>query len=346
MSKIPFQFCCTDSDGKEIGLYTLRNDKGTEVSITNYGAIISSLRVKMPDGKFNDIVLGFDAVEYYMTAEYMANNPKFGAAIGRYANRIKDAAFYIDGKLFYLTKNSGEDQLHGGLRGFDTRTWEYADSGDSTIPFLILKYTSIDGEEGFPGNVTVHIRFELNNENELSYAFSATTDAPTAINLTHHSYFNLNNGKGNIDDYLLKINANFILEQDAGLVTTGNIQSVKNTPFDFNEFTRIGDGLKEVPEYDKSYQVNKQKGLPVAEVKLADDSIKLQVYCTDPVVHFYTGKWIPVLKGKNGITYGAFSGLCLETQIHPNAINIPAFPNTVLRPGETYTSKTTYKIIT
>lgn len=339
------QHCHTTESGDDIWMFTLCNALGTEVLISNYGAIITSFKIKMPDGRFNDIVLGFDDIKEYWGKEYLEGYPWFGAAVGRYANRIKDASFEIDGKRFYLTKNKGNEQLHGGHIGFDKKVWEFVASGSSPYPYLVLRYISADGEEGFPGKLTVTLRFELDNENQLSYEFSAVTDAPTAINLTHHSYFNLSNGKGDIKDYQLKIYSNAILEQDENLVVTGNVLSIKQTPFDFTEFRRIGDGLNEVPEYDKSYVADK-KGTLMAEVKSASGDLLLQIHSTEPVVQFYSGKWIPPVKGKNGITYGTFSGLCLETHKHPNAINIPGFPNTVLRPGEVYNTRTTYKVIT
>ncbi len=344
MVKTLRQHCYTNEKGEDIWLFTLSNALGTEVLITNYGAIITSFKIKMPDGHFNDIVLGFDDIKEYQGKEYLEDYPWFGAAVGRYANRIKDASFEIDGKRFYLSKNRGNDQLHGGVSGFDKKVWQFVASGSSPYPYLQLRYVSADCEEGFPGKLTVNIRFELDNENQLSYEYTAVTDAPTAINLTHHSYFNLNNGMGDIKDHLLKLFAEAMLEQDENLVATGNVLSVKETPFDFTEFRRIGDGLIELPEYDKSYVAGK-KGTLVAEVKSATANILLQVHSTEPLVHFYSGKWIPAVKGKNGITYRPFSGLCLETHKHPNAINIPAFPNTVLRPGEIYSSRTTYKVI-
>jgi len=344
MVKTLRQHCFTNEAGEDIWLFTLSNALGTEVLITNYGAIISSFKVKMPDGRFNDIVLGFDDIKEYQGKEYLDGYPWFGAAVGRYANRIKDASFEIDGKRFYLSKNRGNDQLHGGITGFDKKVWQFVASGSSPYPYLQLRYVSDDGEEGFPGKLTVNIRFELDNENQLSYEYTAVTDAPTAINLTHHSYFNLKNGEGDIKDHQLKLYASSMLEQDENLVVTGNLLSVKETLFDFSEFRRIGDGLNELPEYDKSYVADK-KGTLMAEVKSATGDISLQVHSSEPIVHFYSGKWIPTVKGKNGITYSAFSGLCLETHKHPNAINIPGFPNTVLRPGEVYSSRTTYKVI-
>lgn len=339
------QYCFTHHNGGNVYLFTLRNDKGTEVFISNYGAIITSFKIRRSGGELNDLVLGFDKVEDYLAEDYVKQYPWFGAAVGRYANRIKNAAFEIDGINYQLTKNNNNNQLHGGHIGFDKKVWQFIAQGETPHQWLELKYYSHDGEEGFPGNLDVIIRFELKNENELSYEYKATSDKPTAVNLTHHSYFNLNNGKGTIEDHEVKIYSSTILEQDADLIPTGNKLAVKNTRYDFSKFKQVRNSTIKTGELDQSFEINKQEDLLVAELRSQESRVLLKVYSTEPIVHFYTGKWIPVVKGKNGNTYGPLSGLCLETQIHPNAINIPGFPNTALRPGETYHQKTTYKII-
>lgn len=339
------QYCFKNSAGEDIYLFTLCNAKGTEVVITNYGAIITSFKIKDSHERFNDIVLGFDKVEDYWSPDYLQQYPWFGCAVGRYANRIKNASFELDGKKYMLTKNNGNEILHGGPGGFDRKVWQVVDSGEQPCLFLELKYLSADSEEGFPGNLEVSIRFELNDDNELSYKYKASCDRSTIINLTHHSYFNLNNGSGTINDHDIKIYASEMLEQDVNLVATGKILPVENTSYDFRHFKSIGEGLKQVDEYDKSFVSGNKDLFLMAEAKSFYSGIQMQVYSTDPVVHFYSGKWIPAVKGKNGESYGPFSGFCLETHKHPNAINIPHFPNTILRPGETYQQKTVYKII-
>ncbi len=346
MTKSAGQFCFIHTTGEEVHLFTLQNTKGTEVLITNYGAIITSFKIKMPDGKVNDIVLGFDKVEDYLATDYLENYPWFGAAVGRYGNRIKNGAFEIDEKKYQLSKNSDDNQLHGGHFGFDKKVWQFVSQGETTNSWLELKYTSPDGEEGYPGNLAVTIRFELTEDNELSYEYNATCDAATAVNLTHHGYFNLNNGEGTIENHEVKIYGSAVLEQDDDLVVTGNLLSVKNTAFDFSEFKQVGDGSIKAEEFDKSFVGDNRKDLLVAETRSLQSGLLLQVYSTEPVVHFYTGKWIPVVMGKNGNNYGPLSGLCLETQKHPNAINIPHFPTTILRQGEVYQQKTVYKILT
>jgi aldose 1-epimerase len=338
------QFCFTHPTGKDIYLYTLRNANGTEIRITNYGAILMAYKIMMPDKTINDIVLGLDDVHDYMTSEYMKNHPFMGAAVGRYANRIKNATFKIDDKQFDVSRNWNSDQLHGGFDGFDKKVWDLV-SFDEKCNILHLRYFSHDGEEGFPGNLEVNICFELNDDNDLIYEYTATCDQATPINLTHHSYFNLNNGEGTIDEHELRIPSDKILEQDDNLVTTGNYIAVDSTRYDFTEFHRIGERMN--GGYDQSFVIDKETDhlALVAEAMSKKSGVKLQILTNEPVVHFYTGQGFPKLKGKNGVPYGPFSGFCLETQKHPNAINIPKFPNTILRPGEKYHQKNVYKIV-
>lgn len=338
------KYCFTHTTGEDVCLYSLQNKKSTEVLITNYGAIITSFKIKKADGEVNDIVLGFDKVEDYLADGYLQQYPWFGAAVGRHANRIKDGEFELDGIKYHLSKNRGNDQLHGGEGGFDKRVWQFIAQGETPQPWLELIYKSKDGEEGFPGNLEVIIRFELSDENELSYEYKATCDKATVVNLTHHGYFNLNNGKGTIEDHEIKIYGSSVLEQDENLVATGSISPVTGTPLDFSKFVKIRDALKKVEEFDKSFVVDVNKDSLVAEARSLQSGLHMQVFSTEPIVHFYSGKWIPEVKGKNGTIYRSLSGLCLETHIHPNAINIPHFPNTILRPGEIYYHKTTYRI--
>jgi len=340
------QYCYTDNSGQDVYLFTLTNLSGTEVFITNYGAIITSFCIKSKNGSLNDIVLGFDNVEDYTNESYLAHYPWFGCAVGRNANRIKDAQFVIDKKEYLLSKNNGNDQLHGGVNGFDKKVWQLVKIEETPVNALELKYISPDGEEGYPGKLDVVIRFELNNENELSYEYSASCDRPTVVNLTHHSYFNLNNGIGDIKDHEVRIYGSWILDQDDNLVANGDLSSVADTEFDFHEFATLRERLNKIPEYDKSFVTDKDAvSLSLmAEVRSVASGVLLQVFSTEPVVHFYSGKWIPVIAGKKRIKYGPFSGLCLETHKHPNAVNISHFPDTVVRPGEIYSSKTVYKV--
>lgn len=342
MKEVRKEYCFTNSSGEDIYLFTLSNANGYSVGITNYGAIITSFMIAQ-DGILNDIVLGFKNTKDYFLPEYLAGYPYFGAAIGRYANRIKNGEFSIDDTQYSVTKNKGNDHLHGGANGFDRKVWSFVSLDTDPNPNLVLQYHSPDGEEGYPGDLTVKLRFELNNKNELSYEFMAQCDKPTAVNLTHHSYFNLDIKKKTIDQHFARISSSNILEQDDNFVVTGKLLPVTCTPYDFSSFKQINEDWNSEDGYDQSFVVDLPGDfLPVAEAYSQQSGIALQVFSSEPLVHFYTGKWIPRVDGKD--SYGPFSGFCFETQKHPNAVNIPHFPNTVLRPGETYYSKTTYRV--
>lgn len=339
-------FCCKTEEGEDIYLYVLRNSHNTEVLISNYGCIINAIKFHTSNEEIIDIVLGFDTMEDYLDEKYLQKYPYFGAAIGRYANRIGEASFTIDGVRYDVSRNNKNFQLHGGWKGFDRKVWEMI-SFDDDRSAIAFQYLSKDGEEGFPGNMIINLKFELNDLNELSYTYTATTDKPTAINLTHHSYFNLNNGIGNILEHELMINSSQILEQDKDRVSTGNFVAVKDSAFDFSSQSPIIKKMDKSDGIDHSYVINRQEDENLslaAQVYSPNTQLLLEVLTSEPVVHFYAGQGIPPFTGKRGEQYGDYSGLCLETHIHPNAINIPHFPNTVLRPGETYYSKTVYRI--
>ena len=337
------QFCFTHTNGQNVYLFTLCNDNGTTVNISNYGAIITAFKITTSKGKLHDIVLGFDNVPDYLSDEYLLNYPYFGSAIGRYANRIKNGEFILDGKKYVVAKNKGTDHLHGGWEGFDKKVWEVVSASQQQ---LRLRYLSVDGEEGYPGNLQVEIHFELTGDNQLIYEYFAHTDRPTIANLTHHSYFNLD-GNAGIDAHEVKINSSHTLEQDDNYVVTGQLIPVAGNRFDFRQFKRIDEDWKATVGYDQTFIIDKTaEGMDfAAEAKSQKTGLKLQVFTTEPVVHFYTGKWIPTVKGKNGNTYGPFAGFCFETHKHPNAINIAGFPNTIVRPGETYHTKTIYRVM-
>ncbi|HZI53474.1 MAG TPA: aldose epimerase family protein [Chitinophagaceae bacterium] len=348
MQKLNDEFCFTHSTGEDIYLFTLSNIKGTEVCITNYGAIITSFRIRQPGGKINDIVLGFDKPEDYLSERYLANYPYFGAVIGRYANRIKNGAFSIDGATFLLARNKAPDHLHGGNTGFDKKVWMCDSFSEKK---LAIKYKSADGEEGYPGNLDATLRFELTDNDELIYEFTAIADKPTAVNLAHHSYFNLKNGYGTVEDHIVKLNSSHVLEQDDNFVVTGKNIPVAHSHFDFRKPKRIDKNWIGADGYDQTFVLDTEGArdaatglLFAAEAFCEESQLGLQVYTSEPIVHFYTGKWIPSLHGKNGSKYGSFSGLCFETHKHPNSINIPHFPGTVLRPGELYCTKTMYRV--
>lgn len=340
MEAITTQSFGQHANGKDVYLFTLTNQQGTEAKITNYGAIITAIKVKKSDGTFNDIVLGFDDPTQYWSDEYLQNYPYYGAAIGRYGNRINKASFTIDGEEYKLNGQHPDYQLHGGLEGFDKKVWDVISNENGK---LILQYVSADGEEGFPGELKVQITFELNDQNEFSYEYTAETDKATAVNLTHHSYFNLNNGEGRIDNQHLKIHASKYLEQDSNFCTTGNVLDVKGTRNDFSEYNETGKIDDPEKGIDISYPLD-NPGIEnvAAEAYCDEQDVKLEVYTTEPLVHLYNAYGSPTIKGKK--QYTPFSAFCFETQVHPNAVNVPSFPNTILRPGETYNTKTIYKL--
>jgi aldose 1-epimerase len=340
------QYFFTHPSGEDVFVFTLTNNRGTEVRITNYGAIITSFTLKLKDGSSNDIVLGFHDPADYLSQEYLSNCPYFGASIGRYANRIENGAFQLDGRTFHLPQNDGLYHLHGG-QGFHTKVWKPVAFLSGPNPFLELEYRSVDREEGYPGNLDVHLRFSLTENDELIYEYNATTDQPTAVNLTHHSYFNLDITKKNIGAHSMRIYSDEILEQD-GYTITGRTTPVENTEFDFRTPRPINENWDPESGFDHCFILDRKDDKQLflaAEATSQESKLKLQVWTSEPAVQFYTGKWIPQWSGKNGLTYGPFTGFCIEPQVHTNAINIPHFPNTVLSPDDVYYHKTMYRVI-
>lgn len=334
----------TDFPGKEnIASYLLQHDSGASVTITNYGAIITSLLVRDRNNMFHDIVLGFDHLEEYTGKTYRSAYPYFGAVLGRYANRVKNGQFTLDGKKYQLPVNLGNDTLHGGPEGFDSKVWTVEDMGETPEPYIVLSYLSPDGECGFPGNLSVTVIYEL-NENGLTWRLNAESDAPTIFNPAQHTYFNLNGGKGTIDNHRVKLYADKWMEQDEAMNPTGKLLPVTGTPFDFTEKKPLNRHWNEAKGYDQSFIINEYDGSLklCAEAENETASLGLQVFTTEPVVHLYTGRWIPGVTGKNGIAYGPSSGVCFETQHHPNAINLEGFPDTILRPGKRFTRTDRY----
>lgn len=330
-------------DGNEVLAIELTNSHGTYAKIYNYGAILNKFIVVNKHGEKQDIVLGFDDIDQYTSEAYLNNYPFLGAVIGRYANRIKNGRFSIDGETYQLSQAKGGDCLHGGDIGFDRKVWEVLSTID---PSVTLQYVSSAGEENFPGNLTVQLTFKLTDENELILDFKATTDAPTAINLTHHSYFNLAPQGGSIAGHIHRMPASNYLEQDDNYVVTGKLMPVAGTKHDFLGDKAIGRDWDPEEGYDQTYVLDKPYGefTLASETSEGESGLKLSVYTTEPVAHFYTAKYLDVKGGKDGKDYLPYGGFCVETQHQPNAINIPEFPGTVLRPGETYKQTTIYKI--
>jgi len=332
------------TDGKKVELFTLTNDKGTQVKISNYGGIVTSFIVPDKQGGKSSIVVGFDSL-----SGYLAKPPYFGALIGRYGNRIGDAKFTLDGKLYTLAANNGKNALHGGLKGFDKVVWDASIINDS-LPSLKLDYLSKDGEDGYPGNLKVTVQYSLSNDDELKITYDAVTDKATPVNLTNHSYFNLT---GDVDSSILghslMINADHYTPVDSTLIPTGEIRSVKGTPFDFTSPKQIGRDIDSVKGgYDHNWVLNRKDG-SLQEVAVLSDSISgrsLEVYTTEPGLQFYTGNFLDgKLINHDGKPIKQHSALCLETQHFPDSPNKPGFPTTILKPGEKYHSETVYKLI-
>ncbi|PLV57440.1 aldose epimerase family protein [Thermotoga sp. SG1] len=347
MCHIEKEFFGTTFEGIPIYQYTLVNKNGAMVKIITYGAIVRELWVPGRSGTLFDVVLGFDSLQEYeeKNASYF-----FGAIVGRYANRIAGGSFKIDGVTYQLALNDGDrpNALHGGVKGFYTRVFKAIPMKTPKGPSLVLKYLSHDGEEGYPGNLDVTVIYTLTNENELKIEYRATTDKPTVVNLTHHSYFNLS-GDGTILDHEIMINADHYTPVDENLIPTGEISSVEGTPYDLRSFKRLEDAiepLKDTPTrgFDINYVLNGKDGeLKLAAVlKSKKTSVRMEVYTTEPGLQFYTGNFLDV-KGKGGKYYSPYSGLCLEAQHFPDSPNHSNFPSTILRPGEEYRQITVYK---
>ena len=339
-------------DGRPITLYTLTNSHGLEVRTMNYGAIILSLRVPDRKGQMADIVLGHDTL-----GGYIPNPPYIGALVGRYANRIANGTFTLEGKTYTLPKNDGPNTLHGGIkRTFDKVVWD-GEAKKGGTPGVTFTYLSKDGEEGFPGNVKVKVTYTLNDENELVLAYEATTDRATAINLSQHSYFNLaGEGTSEILNHEIMLNADRFTPVDKNLIPTGELRPVKGTPLDFTMAMKIGariddnyDQLVLGHGYDHNFVINRQGDGMVLAARVYEPSSGrvLEVSTTQPGVQFYTGNFLDgTVTGKQGHVYQRRYGFCLETQHFPDSPNHPEFPSTILRPGETFQSKTIFKFST
>ena len=332
-----------NTDGKDVFLYTLTNAKGDELKITNYGGIINGWIMPDKKGNKSSVIIGLDSLK-----NYLQNPPYFGALIGRYGNRIGDAKFSLDGKEYHLAPNNGKNSLHGGLKGFDKVVWDASIINDST-PALILNYTSKDGEEGYPGNLKVTVKYSLSDENELMIDYNAETDKATPVNLTNHSYFNLTGDVNNtILDHTLMINANFYTPVDSSLIPTGEIKSVTGTSFDFTKAKKIGADINNVKGgYDHNFVLIMTDDTTIRKVATLSDSLsgrKMEVYTTQPGLQFYTGNFLDGKFSVAGKPLKFRTALCLETQHFPDSPNKPKFPSTILKPGEKYYTITKYKI--
>lgn len=337
-------------DGTTIDIYTLKNRNGMLVEITNYGGAV--VTIKAPDrlGRMADIALGYDD-----PSGYVADTAYFGALIGRYANRIAQGKFTLNGVEYQLARNNDPNHLHGGVKGFNKVVWQAREVKRSAGPALELTYLSKDKEEGYPGNLTVTATYILTNANELSIEYSATTDKETVVSLTHHSYFNLAGaGAGDILSHVVTINADRFTPVDETLIPSGELKPVKGTPFDFNQATTIGSRINQNDNqlvlgkgYDHNFVLNKKAN----ELSLAASVYEpvsgraLEMWTTEPGMQLYTGNFLDKVRGKAGKIYNYRGGFCLEAQHFPDSPNKPAFPSTVLKPGAPYTQTTVYKFL-
>ena len=318
-------------DGQPVDLFVLTNKNGAEVSITNYGGAVVSLKVPDRSGKLADVVLGYDGIDGYVN-----DKSYFGALVGRYGNRIGHAQFVLDGKTYTLAENNGENSLHGGVKGFNKAVWTAKTLSKKDGQSLELSYLSKDDEEGFPGNLKVTVTYTWTDANALKIEYSATTDKKTVVNLTNHSYFNLaGQGSGDILGHLMTIEADKFTPVDSGLIPTGELRDVAGTPFDFRKPTAIGARIGRSAGFNESL---------AARVVEPTSGRVLEVWTTEPGVQFYTGNFLDGKSaGKGGATYPKRSAFCLETQHFPDSPNQPKFPSVALNPGERYHTTTTYK---
>lgn len=334
-------------DGSEAELFTLTNDHGTEVSVTNYGAIITSVITPDKNGVRENIVLGFASLEDYLDEKYLASYPYFGAICGRIANRIANGRFTLEGKEYNLAVNNGPNHLHGGIRGFDRRLWKAEVLQSEDKVGVLLSYTSKDGEENYPGNLDTTCLYTLNNEGELSIDYHATADQTTIVNLTNHTYFNLTGGRDNILGHELLIPATNYTELD-DMIPTGKIVVTEGTPYHFRQFKTIGKDIGSLSEgYDINFVLDNLTGRLMFAGCLREQSSgrQVEVYTTQPGLQLYTGYWIPELEVNGEKKFGSYSGVALETQHYPDSVNHPEFPTVVLKPGETYHEQTIYKFM-
>ena len=336
--------------GERVHLYSLTNATGVRARIATYGGVVVSLEVPDRAGRLGDVLLGFDSLQ-----GYLGEHPYFGALIGRYGNRIAQGRFTLDGRAYTLAVNNGPNALHGGLRGFDKRVWAAKPFDAADGPGLELLLLSLDGEEGYPGSLTARVRYTLTDANALRIEYLAVTDAPTVKNLTNHVYFNLKDaGRGTALDHEVEIFADHFTPVDATLIPAGELRPVEGTPFDFRQPVKIGARIDRADEqlghgggYDHNFALSRRTrdGLELA-VRVHEPATGrvMEAWTTEPGVQFYTGNFLDgTLDGKGGTRYAKRSAFCLETQHFPDSPNQPAFPSTVLRPGEQYRSATEYR---
>jgi aldose 1-epimerase len=334
--------------GRDVMIFELTNANGLRTRVMEYGAILVSLEVPDRDGKLDDVALGFDDLD-----SYVKRSPMFGSTVGRYANRIANASFKLDGVEYPITRNSGKNHIHGGNeKRFDRVLWTgypYKTDAEAGVRFTHL---SLDGEEGFPGNLDCIVTYALTNKNELRITYSATTDKSTIVNLTNHSYFNLAGaGNGDVLNHEVTINAPWYTPAGEGLIPTGEIRVVAGTPLDFTTPHKIGERIAELTDtrgYDHNYVLKSSYGEPTLAARVYEPTTGriMEVTTTEPGVQLYTANGMKNVKGRAGKVYNDHAAFCLETQHFPDSPNKPHFPSTVLRPGQTYLTTTTFAFST
>ena len=334
------------ADGEEVASFTLKNRHGLTAKVLSWGATLIEMSAPDREGEFSDVTLGFAEA-----SRYLAPHPFFGSIAGRYANRIAKGAFTLEGRTYTLATNNGPNHLHGGVRGFDKRIWKAEPLGAAAVRFT---YISANGEEGYPGTLTAAVTYTLTDKNELRLDYEATTDKPTVVNLTNHTYWNLA-GAGDVLAQELRVNASRYTAVDRSLIPTGELLAVARTPLDFLRAKRVGrdiaaTGAEGSPRgYDHNYVIEPAKTdgpALAAELHHPASGRTMRVFTTEPGVQLYTGNHLKDLAGKGGQTYGPHAGLCLETQHFPDSPNRPEFPTTVLRPGATFRSTTVFEFST
>jgi aldose 1-epimerase len=334
------------ADGQDVHLYTLTGRSGMVAKVMTYGAILTELHVPDRNGTKADVVLGFDTLE-----GYLAGHPFFGATTGRVANRIAGGKFTLDGKEHVLATNNGPNHLHGGVKGIDKRVWKAEELAGTDGPAVRFSYTSPDGEEGYPGTLSIEVTYTVIAAGGLRIDYQATTDRPTPVNLTHHSYFNLAGaGNGTILDHELELRASRYTPVDDTSIPTGEIRSVKGTVMDFSRATTIGSRIDQLAGnpggYDHNYCLDSQDGSLALAARLRDPKTGrvMEIRTTEPGIQLYTANYLDgSITGKGGKVYAKHAGLCLETQHYPDSVNQPSFPSTILRPGATYTQTTLHR---
>lgn len=328
-------------DGTDIDLYILTNNHGVRVRIITYGATVVSLEVPEKNGRLGDIVLGHDSLEGYLKA-----SPYFGCIVGRYGNRIAAGKFVLDGVEYTLARNNGANHLHGGIKGFDKVVWNAEPVKEDKAVAVKFTYLSKDGEEGYPGNLSCTVEYSLTDADELKIRYEAETDKATPVNLTHHSYFNLA-GSGDILGHELVLSADRFTPVDEGLIPTGELRPVKDSPWDFTTPHSIGERIAQVPGgYDHNYVLNREGSGLVLAASIYEPTTGrvMEIFTTKPGIQFYSGNFLDgTITGKAGLVYQKHAGFCLETQHFPDSPNKPDFPSTILRPGAKYTSLTVHK---